>query len=185
MGFEAQTEENPLTPEQAEQLKAVSIAQAPRDLAAADSAKTDEELFRALPRATMGAYLLGKRDRARALAKKALELAPSFKANWNYGNALHLAHSVLGLLALDAGEVPTAVDELKKAGATPGSPQLNSFGPTMQLARRLLQQGEFEAVLGYLQQCRVFWKSGGVWLALWEDKVRKGEVPNFVMHAYR
>jgi tetratricopeptide (TPR) repeat protein len=185
MGFEAQSEETPLTPEQQEQLKAVALARAPNELAAADSAKTDDELFYALPSAAMGAYLLGKHERAKALAEKALQLAPSYQRNWNYGNALHFAHSVRGLLALDNGDVSVAVDELKNAGATPGSPQLDSFGPTMQLARRLLCVGESEAVLGYFEQCRSFWKTGGVWLDLWEGKVREGNVPNFFMHAYR
>ena len=185
MGFEAQSEETPLTPEQEQQLKAVALASAPKDLDAADSAKTDEELFYAVPSAAMGAYLLGKHDRAKALAEKALALAPSFQRNWNYGNALHFAHSVLGLLALDSGDVSTAVEQLKNAGATPGSPQLDSFGPTMQLARRLLRSGQSEAVLAYFQQCRSFWKMGGVWLELWEAKVRRGDVPNFFMHAYR
>ena len=55
----------------------------------------------------------------------------------------------------------------------------------MQLAKRLLRRGESEAVLSYFQQCRSFWKMGGVWLELWEVKVRGGDVPNFFMHAYR
>lgn len=185
MGFEAQSEATPLAPEQEEQLKAVALARAPKDLEAADSAKSDEEFFYALPSAAMAAYLLGKHDRAKTLAERALALAPSFQRNWNYGNALHFAHSVLGLLALDKGDVPLAIDELKKAGATPGSPQLHSFGPTMQLAKQLLRHGESQAVLSYFQQCRAFWKMGDVWLELWEDKVRKGDLPNFFMHVYR
>jgi len=185
MGFEAQSEETPLTPEQEEQLKSVALATAPKNLEAADSAKTDEDLFYAVPSAAMGAYLLGKHDRAKALAEQALELAPLFQRNWNYGNAIHFAHTVLGLLALDGGDVSSAAEELKKAGATPGSPQLDSFGPTMQLARRLLRSGQSEVVLVYFEQCRSFWKRGGVWLELWEAKVRKGDVPNFFMHAFR
>jgi hypothetical protein len=185
MGFEAQSEATPLTPEQEEQLRAVALARAPKDLDAADSAKTEEELFYALPSAAMAAFLLGKHDRAMALAERALTLAPSFQRNWNYGNALHFAHSVLGLLALEKDDVAAAVEQLKKAGATPGSPQLDSFGPTMQLAKQLLRRGESEVVLSYFQQCRSFWKMGGVWLELWEAKVRGGHVPNFFMHAYR
>ena len=185
MGFEAQSEAMPLTPEQEEQLKGVALARAPKDLEAADSAKTEEELFCALPSAAMAAFLLGKHDRAKALAERALTLAASFPRNWNYGNALHFGHTVLGLLALENGDVAAAAEELKKAGATPGSPQLDSFGPTMQLAKGLLRRGESEPVLGYFRQCRSFWKMGGVWLDLWEAKVRGGGVPNFFMHAYR
>lgn len=185
MGFEADSEATPLTPDQEEQLKGVALERAPKDLAAADAAKNEEELFYALPSATMAAFLLGNTDRAKELAERALALAPSFQRNWNYGNALHFAHTVLGLLALDKGDVALAVEELKKAGATPGSPQLNSFGPTMQLAKRLLRCGESAAALSYFEQCRSFWKMGGVWLDLWEAKVRSGDIPNFFMHAYR
>jgi hypothetical protein len=66
-----------------------------------------------------------------------------------------------------------------------GSPQLNSFGPTMQLAKALLRAGETRAVLNYLAQCRVFWTAGKTWLDLWEAKIHEGQVPNFAMGLYR
>ena len=185
MGFEAQTEATPLTPEQEEQLRGVALGRAPKDLAAAEAARTEEELFYALPSAAMAAFRLGKFTRAKELAERALELAPLYQGNWNYGNALHSAHSVLGLIALNRGDVSVAVEELKKAGATPGSPQLHSFGPTMQLAKELLRCGQTEPVLSYFEQCRSFWKMGTVWLDLWDEKVRSGGIPNFFMHCYR
>jgi hypothetical protein len=185
MGFEADTEAMQLTPEQEEQLQAVARARAPKDLATAESAKTEEELFYALPSAAMAAYILDKHSRAKEFAERTLELAPLFQGNWNYGNAVHFSHSVLGLLALVDGNVAGAAEQLKKAGATPGSPQLNTFGPTMLLAKQLLRCGESEPVLSYFQQCRSFWTMGSVWLELWETKVREGHIPNFFMHAYR
>ena len=185
MGFEADSEATPLGPEVEARLKATVLKLAPKDLAAVDGAKTQDEVFYALPSAAMAAFHLGKYDRARELAEKALALAPSYKKNWNYGNALHFAHSVLGLLALNNGDVSEASSELKHAGATPGSPQLDSFGPTMQLAKALLQHGQSEAVLAYLRQCRSFWDMGATWLDLWDQKVRAGGIPNCFMHAYR
>jgi tetratricopeptide (TPR) repeat protein len=185
MGFEAQSEAIPLTPEQEAELRSVALASAPKELAAVDSAKTEEELFYALPSATLAAFHLGNYAYAKELAERALALAPSYGENWNYGNAVHSAHSVLGLLALVNGAKMEAIEELRKAGATPGSPQLNSFGPTMQLAKALLRQGESAAVLAYFEQCRSFWTHGNVWLELWDEKVRAGGVPNFFMHAYR
>ena len=185
MGFEAQTEVTPLTPEQEAQLRAVAAARAPKDLANAESAKTEEELFYAVPHAAMAAFLLGNHTRARQLAERALALAPSYQGNWNYGNAVHFAHSVLGLLALKEGDVGAALDALAKSGATPGSPQLGSFGPTMQLAKELLRCGQTDPVLKYFEQCRSFWKMGNVWLDLWEEKVRAGGVPNFFFNCYR
>jgi hypothetical protein len=55
----------------------------------------------------------------------------------------------------------------------------------MQLAKALLRQGQSAAVLKYFDQCRSFWEMGGVWLDLWDAKVRAGGIPNFFMHAYR
>lgn len=185
MGFEIESEARPLTPDQEAQLTAIALARAPQELAGVDAPKTEDELFYALPSAAHAAFRLGSYTRAKELAEKALALAPSYRGNWNYGNALHAGHSVLGLLALNEGDRPEAIRQLKKAGATPGSPQLGSFGPTMQLAKALLRSGESEAVLGYFEQCRAFWKMGTVWLDLWEQKVRAGGIPNFFMHAYR
>ena len=63
---------------------------------------------------------------------------------------------------------------LRASGATPGSPQLNSFGPNMSLASDLLQQGETEAVLAYFELCRVFWTMGGSRLDAWTQDVLAG-----------
>jgi tetratricopeptide (TPR) repeat protein len=185
MGFEADSEAMVLTPEQEAELKAIAVTRAPKDLAAVNAAESDEDLFYALPSAAMAAFHLERYDLAGELAAKALVLAPSYEGNWNFGNAIHFAHTVFGLVALHNDDLAGAVSELGKAGATRGSPQLDSFGPTMQLAKALLRRGEAVAVLAYLHQCRTFWKSGEVWLALWEEKVRAGEIPNFFMHCYR
>lgn len=185
MSWESETEETPFTPEQEQELWAIAIERAPKELADAEAAETDDDLFCALPRAAMAAWHLQKFDQANVLAQKALALAPMYLENWNYGNAINIGHSVLGLLALRDGNVSKAVEELYKAGATPGSPQLNSFGPTTQLARALARKGEFEAALKYLEQCRVFWKRGTVWLELWESKLKSGEVPNCFWSGFR
>ena len=71
------------------------------------------------------------------------------------------------------------------SGDTPGSPQLNSFGPSMRLARELLRSGESEAVLAYFAQCRRFWKMGQTWLNIWERKVARGAIPTFFMQLHR
>ena len=185
MGWEAKTEEVPLTPEQEKELWAIAVERAPKDLAEAEAAETENDLFCALPHAAMAAWHLQNFERARELANKALELAPSYSENWNYGNAINLGHSVLGLLALREGKIAVAVEELHKAGTTPGSPQLNSFGPSTQLARALARKGEFDATLKYMEQCRSFWKMGAVWLGLWEEKLKLREIPNCMWSGFR
>jgi hypothetical protein len=185
MSWEADTEAVVLTSEQEAQLRSISVSRASDSLRALENATTDEEDFYALPDAAMGAFQLGDLQRAQQLALQVLALAPSYEQNWNYGNAIHFGHTALGLVALAEGDVTEAVSELTKAGSTPGSPQLDSFGPTMQLAKALLQQGQFTAVLAYVQSCRSFWKMGATWLDLWEATIRSGGVPNCFMHAYR
>ena len=77
------------------------------------------------------------------------------------------------------GRVADAVTFLRASGETPGSPQLNSFGPNMSLARDLLMQGETATVLAYFEQCRVFWKMGGSFLDAWSTQVQAGAIPDF------
>ena len=51
--------------------------------------------------------------------------------------------------------------ELRAAGHTPGSPQLDSFGPDIRLAWDLLQRGQDQAVLDYLHDVARFWSPIG------------------------
>ncbi len=79
--------------------------------------------------------------------------------SWDYGNVVHDANQILGRVALREGDVAEAGHFLIAAGKTPGSPQLNSFGPRMTLARELLEKGEKAAVLEYLDLVAEFWAS--------------------------
>ena len=81
---------------------------------------------------------------------------------------------VLGRIAVIDGRIADAGRFLAEAGNTPGSPQLNSFGPNMTLARDLLQRGETVPVLAYFEQVRRFWKMGGERLDAWSAAVEAG-----------
>ena len=96
-------------------------------------------------------------DKAVELAFEYLELAKSNMKNWNYGNAIHEANLVLGKISLRRGDIKSAKDYLIEAGKTKGSPQLNSFGPNMSLAKELLELGEDTVVIGYLNLVKKFW----------------------------
>lgn len=98
---------------------------------------------------------------------------------WNYGNNIHHANIVLGRIAIRSDHIQKAKEHLIKAGETPGSPQLNSFGPNMTLAKELLQKGEKEVVLKYFEFCLKFWKSGKERLDKWSADVKDGKMPNF------
>jgi hypothetical protein len=184
VNFEAETELVPITPDQDAELRAIALERAPLEVAAVEQAENRDDLFFALPGAAISAYRLGDSVAAHAYANQALDLAAQYENNWNRGNAIHFAHTTLGLLALQDGRTSAAEAELL-ASATAGSPQLDTFGPSMQLARELLKQGRTEPVLQYLERCRSFWKMGAVWLDLWEAKVRAGQLPNFLMNLYR
>ncbi len=110
--------------------------------------------------------------------------------SWNYGNIIHNANETLGLLALREGKVPEAKRYLLKAGQTPGSPQLNSYGPSMDLARELLEEGERNAVIEYLDLIGSFWGQGYGYktnetaargkralLQQWKTDIRAGKIP--------
>ncbi len=85
----------------------------------------------------------------------------------------------MGRIALKHGDLKLAAEYLLKAGTTPGSPQLGSFGPNMSLAKDLLEKGQREPVLQYFELCRKFWKMGGERLDRWTKEVNAGLDPEF------
>ena len=88
---------------------------------------------------------------------------------------------VLGLLALNQGNVKPASQYLD-AGSTPGSPQLNSFGPDMSLAQALLEKGERDTVLEYFCAAAHRRWAGTIWTP--GLKRRAGGMPNMSMNVH-
>lgn len=121
----------------------------------------------------------------RAIAEAVL--ASNTVTNWNYGNLIYGMHSLLGRIALREGDVAAARRHLAESGKTPGSPQLNSFGPDFVLAGELLQKGERDAVLEHLDKVAVFWanRDDSPRLApehqkrieTWKQTIRTGQTP--------
>ena len=132
-----------------------------------NSAQNTEERFYALTNTALYSYEIGKTEDAMKYANELLKLADSFQSNWNYGNAIHKGNIVLGRIALTSNKVELAKEYLYKAGNTPGSPQLNSFGPNMTLAKELLERSERDVVKKYLIQCGKFWKMDNDRLEFW------------------
>lgn len=135
--------------------------------------------FYELPELAKIAEREGRHAEARELAAEALQLAPQFSTNWNYGNAIHDGHVVLGLVALAEDDVEATKGHLLSAGATPGSPQLDTFGPNTMLAEALLEAGEVETVLAYFERTRAFWEMHDGRLDRWSDAAAAGEKPAF------
>ena len=145
-----------------------------------DKATTEEARFYALDHAAKESFVVGKIEDARKYAKELMTLAPKFKENWNYGNAIQDFNLVLGRIAVKEEHLNEAKQFLLEAGKSPGSPQMNSFGPNMSLAKDLLQKGEQKVVLEYMELCRKFWgKYDFGNLDKWEKEIKEGKIPNF------
>jgi hypothetical protein len=123
------------------------------------------------------AYRQGQNAQASALANEYLDLAARNQGDWNYGNAIHDANTMLGLLDLKNGDPDAAEARLLRAGTSPGSPQLNSFGPRMHLAMALLDQGRLEGVKTYLKGVQKFWDLGRDGVEAWLQALEQGQRP--------
>jgi hypothetical protein len=153
--------------------KALSIRE--RALEKADG----EERFYELGEVATSAFEAGEPEKAKEYASELLLSARKSKIDLNYGNALHKGNIVLGRIALSRGDIAGAKEHLLAAGEIPGSPQLDSFGPNMTLAKELLEKGEREVVITYLQSCGKFWKMGGDELQGWVATIKGGGTPDF------
>lgn len=148
-------------------------------LTALRSATAEKDRFYVLGNAAKLSLEQGNEAEAKAFAEELELLTPKFKGNWNYGNAIQDANIVLGRLALKAGDPATACQRLLAAGQSPGSPQMNSFGPNMTLAQELLAAGEKATVLAYFELCRKFWTMEGGRLNQWKKDAEENRLPNF------
>ena len=153
----------------------------PRASHALQQAKNEKERFSALDDAAKESLNVGKKDEAKAYADELATLMDKYKDDGNYGNAVQDVNIVLGRLALAAGRIDEAKADLLKAGKSPGSWTMNSFGPNMSLAKELLEKGERDVVLEYFDLCRRFWSmnmNDGK-LDQWSQDVKAGKMPSF------
>ena len=123
------------------------------------------------------ALAAGDTEKTKMYAEQLLKVGEADEQDWNSGNATHHANLILGSLALKLGKVEESGAFLLAAGKTSGSPQLNSFGPNMSLAKELLEQGEKDVVLEYFELCGQFWKNDK--LKQWTAVVKGGGIPAF------
>ena len=122
------------------------------------------------------AFAAGEIEKARRYAAQLLAEAESVSRPANH---IHRGHTILGRIALLEGKNDEAKDHLLSSAKIEGSPNLNSFGPNMSLAKDLLDQGEQEIVVTYFELCGKFWKRGADQLADWTALVKGGRTPDF------
>ncbi len=164
------------SPEAKRKVAAKSLKAQERSLKATTG---ETEKFYKLSDLARTAFDAGDMKKAETYATELLDMVARYKSNWNYGNAIHHANLILGRIALKSGKIKEAKAFLLKAGETPGSPQLNSFGPNMTLTKELLEKGEREVVIEYFQLCGRFWKMGKTQLNKWTAIVKAGRMPDF------
>jgi hypothetical protein len=123
-------------------------------------------------------FVLGKTDEARDYANELLASIPPFHFFEN-GNAVFDGNLVLGRIAVKEGRIGDAKRCLLESGKSPGSPNLNTFGPNMSLATDLLKKGEKDAVLEYFELCRKFWRMNDGDLDRWAQEIKAGRIPDF------
>lgn len=183
--WETESERLVITPSMERRIKKGVIQRSIKKLCEFSLLEDDEDIFYDLASAAFAAFNLGRDHQAADLARRSIDAAASFEQNWNHSNALNGGHTVLGLLALKDGNTAKAIEELYASGDVCGSPQLSSFGPSMQLARELLFCGKTVEVLEFFSRCRQFWTFGEIWLDVWTQKIELGRIPNFFHHRYR
>jgi hypothetical protein len=145
----------------------------------ATSGSSEMMLFYKLPDLAKRAFNAEKLEKAKDYSNRLLEMAPKYRENWNYGNAIFFGNFVLGRVAVREGNFSRASEYLLASGNTPGSPQLDSFGPNLTLAKELLEKGQSSIVLQYLSLCKRFWKMDNGRLDKWSATIRAGGVPDF------
>lgn len=143
------------------------------------AATTDEDRFYALDDAAKESFVVGNIDDAHKYATNLLSMAPAYQNDWNYGNAIQDGNLVLGRIALREGHIEEAKKYLLESGKSRGSPQMDSFGPNMSLAKDLLEKGEKEVVLQYFELCRKFWENDYGQLDIWAAEVKADKIPDF------
>jgi len=158
-----------------------------------ESSKSEVEKFYNLADAAKTYFNNGDIEKARTLASELLRLSNNCKNNWNYGNAVHDGNMILGRIALHNGNKDEAIQYLLLSGDTPGSPQLDSFGPNLSLVNDLLKEGMRKPVIEYLEKTKKFWANDanteadtrGVHtrnlakIEKWQTLIKEGKKPDF------
>ena len=96
----------------------------------------------------------GQIEKAEQYAREALRNPPSFPAS--LADSIHTSNNVLGLVALQRGDIAGARAYLLASTKVRSSLLLDRWGPNLALAKALIDKGQNDAVLEYFQACKPF-----------------------------
>ena len=129
-----------------------------------------------MPDLAVAAFAAGALEKASGYAEAMLA---AFAGDRNKGTYIHYANLVLGRIALAEGNQEEAGARLLAAARTQGAPPRRYGGPDMALAKALLERGETETVLRYLELCLDLWERGEDDLRDWIVLIEAGRIPDF------
>lgn len=144
-----------------------------------------EEAYRERPdlRKSRIAYLAisaaWAKDYIKAKAYASEALSDATPGSSNEAKNRYYGNEVLGLVALNSGDLVSAKQHLLLSATVKGWSEIDRFGPNTALAKALLEKGEREAVLDFLEQCKSLWPSGKQKLDQWQGIIRAGAMPDF------
>ncbi len=117
------------------------------------------------------AFKAGDYSGAAELAK--IQLASSDRS------AIQRANTLLGRVALRSGDLAGGKQYLLDSSKSEAAGYVFGYGPTMVLAKELLEKGESGTVIQYLENCLSIWPHGEAILNGWIDDIKNGRKPNF------
>jgi hypothetical protein len=97
----------------------------------------------------------------------------------SHRGAVQRANTLLGRVALMSDDVASGKQYLLDSAKPEAARDVSVSGPTMVLARELLEKGESDVVIQYLENCILIWPRGEPTLQNWIGDIRRGKTPNF------
>jgi hypothetical protein len=94
-------------------------------------------------------------------------------------SAMQRANTLLGRVALRSKDVDGAKQYLLDSSKPAASRYIEVAGPMMVLAKELLDNGERDVVVQYLENCLSLWPHGEDVLHLWISDIKNGRKPGF------
>ncbi len=94
-------------------------------------------------------------------------------------SAVQRAHTILGRVALRSGNMAGARQHLLDSANPESARYIAAFSPILILAKELLEKGEREIVVKYLENCLPLWPRGESVLQIWIADIRNGRTPDF------
>jgi tetratricopeptide (TPR) repeat protein len=117
------------------------------------------------------AFKIGDLAAAAQLAKLYLKSADR--------TAVQRANTILGRVALRMGDVAAADQYLLDSADGNAERDIAFSGPTLVLAKELIDHGERDAVVEYLEHCARLWPRGESVLRIWIADIKNGKTPKF------